>query len=47
MSFVIYALLALVIVSLGVLALAIDLTNSATDLHDVFDEDEEVQVGDE
>ena len=42
--FVIYALLALIIVSLGVLALSIDLSRAA-DLHDVFDEDEEDLVG--
>lgn len=43
--FVVYALLALLVVALGVLALAIDLTNIATDLHDVFDEDDEEMVG--
>jgi len=42
--FVLYAFLALVIVSLGVLALGIDLSRAA-DIHDVFDEDEDELVG--
>lgn len=42
--FIMYAFLALIIVSLGVLALGIDLSR-AVDLHDVFDEDDEELVG--